>query len=90
MSIKIKNLNRKIVNCEKCLRLVAFREKIALEKRKEFQNQLYWGKPVHGFGDILAEILLLGLAPAAHGGIELEGFLQEINQPISYSNVSFN
>ena len=45
-----------------------FREKIALEKRKQFQDQVYWGKPVPGFGDQKAEILILGLAPAAHGG----------------------
>ena len=68
MSIKIKNLNKVIVNCHKCLRLVAFREKIAKDKRKQFENQLYWGKPITGFGDINAEILVLGLAPAAHGG----------------------
>ena len=64
MSIKIKNLNKVIVNCHKCLRLVAFREKIAKDKRKQFENQLYWGKPITGFGDINAEILVLGLAPA--------------------------
>ena len=68
MSIKIKNLNKVIVNCQKCLRLVAFREKIAKDKRKQFKNQLYWGRPITGFGDVDAEILVLGLAPAAHGG----------------------
>ncbi len=59
---------KNITKCKKCQRLVNFREKIALEKRKQFINQNYWGKPVAGFGDKNAEIMLLGLAPAAHGG----------------------
>jgi|TARA_B100000287_G_scaffold185995_1_gene175867 uracil-DNA glycosylase family 4 len=61
-------LNKEIINCTKCSRLVNFREKIAFEKRKQFSNETYWGKPVPGFGDLKAEILILGLAPAAHGG----------------------
>ena len=64
----MERINKKITNCKKCPRLVHFREKIALEKRKQFQNEVYWGKPVPGFGDEEAEILILGLAPAAHGG----------------------
>tara|TARA_B100000686_G_C16485208_1_gene809201 strand:- start:90 stop:527 length:438 start_codon:yes stop_codon:yes gene_type:complete len=47
---------------------VKFRKKIAKEKRKQFANETYWGKPVTGFGDINAKILFVGLAPAAHGG----------------------
>ncbi len=62
------NLSKKIINCEKCKRLVAFRKKIAKEKRKQYINEKYWGKPITGFGDINGEILLVGLAPAAHGG----------------------
>jgi len=64
----MEKINKKITNCKKCPRLVHFREKIALEKRKQYQDQVYWGKPVPGFGDQKAEILILGLAPAAHGG----------------------
>ncbi len=62
------NLNKKIINCSKCRRLVIFRKKIAKEKRKQFINEKYWGKPITGFGDIYGKILLVGLAPAAHGG----------------------
>ena len=61
-------LNNKIIICNKCLRLVKFRKKIATNKRKQYINEKYWGKPVTGFGDINGEILLVGLAPAAHGG----------------------
>lgn len=61
-------LNSEIVSCEKCPRLVAYRRKVALEKKREFRDWEYWGKPVTGFGDIGARIILVGLAPAAHGG----------------------
>ena len=61
-------LNKKIINCRKCKRLVTFRKKIAKEKRKQYINEKYWGKPITGFGDIYGKILLVGLAPAAHGG----------------------
>ena len=63
-----KNLNNRIIKCKKCPRLVKFRKKIASEKRKQYINQKYWGKPINGFGDSNAEILFVGLAPAAHGG----------------------
>ena len=62
------NLNKKIIKCSKCPRLVKFRKKIATKKRRQYENQNYWGKPITGFGDINAKILLVGLAPAAHGG----------------------
>ena len=62
------NLNKKIISCKKCSRLVDFRKKIAKEKRKQYINEKYWGKPITGFGDIYGKILLVGLAPAAHGG----------------------
>ena len=68
MSIKFKNLNKTIIKCEKCPRLVKFIKKITTKKRKEYINEIYWGKPVTGFGDINAKLLILGLAPAAHGG----------------------
>jgi len=62
------NLNKKITSCKKCRRLVSFRKKIAKKKRKQYINENYWGKPITGFGDTNGEILLIGLAPAAHGG----------------------
>ena len=62
------NLNKKIISCNKCKRLKKFREKIAKEKRKQYINENYWGKPITGFGDLNSKILLVGLAPAAHGG----------------------
>ena len=62
------SLNSRIIKCKKCPRLVKFRKKIANEKRKQYLNQQYWGKPINGFGDSKAEILFVGLAPAAHGG----------------------
>ena len=68
MNIKFKNLNHTIVKCKKCPRLSNFIKKISTEKRKQNINENYWGKPVTGFGDINARILILGLAPAAHGG----------------------
>jgi uracil-DNA glycosylase family 4 len=60
-------LNEEIVACRKCPRLVAYREKVAQEKRRAFREWTYWAKPVPGFGDSNAEMLILGLAPAAHG-----------------------
>ena len=68
MSIKFKSLNKTIIKCEKCPRLVKFIKKISTEKRKQNIKETYWGKPVTGFGDYNAKILILGLAPAAHGG----------------------
>ena len=68
MSIKFKNLNKTIIKCRKCPRLVRFIKKITTEKRKQNINEDYWGKPVTGFGDANAKLLILGLAPAAHGG----------------------
>ena len=68
MSVKFKKLNIKIINCKKCPRLIKFSKKISLSKRKKNVNDTYWGKPVPGFGDLKAKIIILGLAPAAHGG----------------------
>ena len=64
----IEQLNDEIITCRKCDRLVAFREKIAKEKRKQFMDWTYWGKPVIGYGRDDAKLLIVGLAPAAHGG----------------------
>lgn len=60
-------LNKEIVACRKCPRLVDYREKVAREKRRAFREHTYWGRPVPGFGDPHARLLILGLAPAAHG-----------------------
>ena len=68
MNNKFKSLNKIIINCQKCKRLTNFVKKISTEKRKQNINENYWGKPVIGFGDINAKLLILGLAPAAHGG----------------------
>ena len=57
-----------IVDCFLCPRLVAWREEVALEKRASFRDETYWGRPVPGFGDPAARLLVVGLAPAAHGG----------------------
>ena len=64
----LSNLNKTIIHCTKCERLVNFREKIAKEKRKQYIDQIYWGKPITGYGDQNAKLLMVGLAPAAHGG----------------------
>ena len=61
-------LNNKIIKCRQCNRLVNFREKIATEKRRQYIDQTYWGKPITGYGDINSQLLMIGLAPAAHGG----------------------
>ncbi|HKW55880.1 MAG TPA: uracil-DNA glycosylase [Candidatus Acidoferrum sp.] len=60
-------LNEEIVACRKCPRLVAYRGRVAREKRRAYRDWTYWGRPVPGFGDARAEVLILGLAPAAHG-----------------------
>lgn len=60
-------LNQQIIACHKCPRLVRYREEIARTKRRAFHDQVYWGRPVPGFGDTHAELLIIGLAPAAHG-----------------------
>ena len=60
-------LNKEITICRKCPRLVAWREEVARVKRKAYINEEYWGKPVTGFGDPTARVLVVGLAPGAHG-----------------------
>ena len=61
-------LTAEIVECRRCPRLVEWRERVAREKVARFRDETYWGRPLPGFGDPEARILLLGLAPAAHGG----------------------
>ncbi|HKH98158.1 MAG TPA: uracil-DNA glycosylase [Candidatus Sulfotelmatobacter sp.] len=60
-------LNREVVNCTRCPRLVVYREQVAREKRRAYRDWEYWGKPVPGFGDPQARVLVMGLAPGAHG-----------------------
>ena len=61
-------LNEAVVDCRRCPRLVEWREQVAREKRAAYRDWTYWGRPMPGFGDPTARILVLGLAPAAHGG----------------------
>ena len=60
-------LNQDIVRCRKCPRLVEYREEVGRVKRRAYRDQDYWAKPVPGFGDPRARMLLVGLAPGAHG-----------------------
>ena len=60
-------LRRDICDCRACPRLVEWREQVAVERRAAYRDQAYWGRPVPGFGDPAASIMVLGLAPAAHG-----------------------
>ncbi len=62
-SLLLRVLNEEIVACGKCPRLVSYREKVAREKRRAYREWTYWGKPVPGFGDAQAQLLILGLAP---------------------------
>ncbi len=68
MNIKFKKLNKTIIKCKKCPRLNKFIKQISLQKRKQNIKEKYWGRPVTGFGDKKAKLMILGLAPAAHGG----------------------
>lgn len=63
----LQNLNRRVIACAACPRLVSWREEISRVKRKAYKDETYWGKPVPGFGDPNAEIFIVGLAPGAHG-----------------------
>ena len=68
MISELEQLSQTIIACRKCPRLVRYRERVARVKKREFADWEYWGKPLPGFGDPNAELLILGLAPAAHGG----------------------
>ena len=61
-------LQAEIIDCRSCPRLVEWRERVAVEKVRRFRDEPYWGRPIPGFGDPAARILVIGLAPAAHGG----------------------
>jgi uracil-DNA glycosylase family 4 len=64
---QLKKLDTEVTSCRRCPRLVEWREQVARERRAAFASETYWGRPLPGFGDPAARILLLGLAPAAHG-----------------------
>jgi uracil-DNA glycosylase len=64
----LRELEREVISCRRCPRLVAWREEVARVKRASFAGEEYWGRPLPGFGDPEAAVLVLGLAPAAHGG----------------------
>ena len=66
-SEELATLEREITSCRRCPRLVEWREKVAREKRAAFSDETYWGRPVPGFGDPDARVVIIGLAPAAHG-----------------------
>lgn len=67
MTDSLHTLEAEIITCRKCPRLVAWREEVARTKRKAYQDETYWGKPVPGFGNPDAKIMIVGLAPGAHG-----------------------
>jgi uracil-DNA glycosylase family 4 len=64
----LERVTAEVVECRKCPRLVEWRERVAVEKRAAFRDETYWSRPVPGFGDPNATLLIVGLAPAAHGG----------------------
>ena len=63
----LRRLAVEVADCTRCERLVAWREQVSVEKRAAFSNETYWGRPVPGFGDPSARLIIIGLAPAAHG-----------------------
>ena len=63
----LSTLNKEVIACTRCPRLVTYREQIAREKRRAYREWEYWGKPVPGFGDPRARVVVVGLAPGAHG-----------------------
>jgi uracil-DNA glycosylase len=65
--MSLQQINTELLNCRHCVRLVEWREKVALEKRRAYRDWTYWGKPVPGFGDPHARVFVVGLAPGAHG-----------------------
>ena len=68
MDIRLNHLNKTIIKCKKCPRLVEYVKEVSNKKRKQNINEQYWGKPVPGFGNLNSKLAIIGLAPAAHGG----------------------
>ena len=87
MNIKIDTLNKTILKCKKCTRLVDFVKKISREKRKQNINETYWGKPVTGFGPLAAKILMIGFLAVifarkfVHGIGMLQNLLNRVLSP---------
>ena len=67
MPAQLEKINQEIIACRRCPRLVEWREEVARVKRRAYRDQEYWGRPVPGFGDLRARVLVVGLAPGAHG-----------------------
>jgi uracil-DNA glycosylase family 4 len=67
LDIKIRDLEREVITCRRCPRLVEWRERLGREKRRAYRGETYWARPVPGFGDPQARVLVVGLAPGAHG-----------------------
>ncbi|MGA7475764.1 MAG: uracil-DNA glycosylase [Thermoplasmata archaeon] len=67
MADSLESVRREVVGCVRCPRLVKYRERVARERKREFRLEEYWGRPVPGFGDPGARLVVVGLAPAAHG-----------------------
>lgn len=67
MPDSLESVRREVVGCARCPRLVRYRARVAQERKREFRNEEYWGRPVPGFGDPSARLVVVGLAPAAHG-----------------------
>jgi uracil-DNA glycosylase len=65
---RLERIESEVVDCRRCPRLVAWREEVARTRRAAYANEVYWGRPLPGFGDPSARIIVVGLAPAAHGG----------------------
>jgi uracil-DNA glycosylase len=65
---RLAQLQDRVIACRKCARLVQYRQEVARTKRRAFRDWTYWGRPVPGFGDPQARLMIIGLAPAAHGG----------------------
>jgi len=65
--VTVDSINREIINCTLCKRLVTYKLQVGKEKIRRYSDEVYWAKPVTGFGDINAELLIIGLAPGAHG-----------------------
>ena len=71
MDIRLNELNKTIINCKKCPRLTNFIKKISIEKRKQNIDEKYWGRPVTGFGDLSAKLMIIGLAPVSYTHLTL-------------------
>ncbi len=67
-NLALQKLQRRIIRCQRCSRLATYIREVARTKVRRYRNQRYWGKPIPGFGDLNAHLLIIGLAPAAHGG----------------------